>query len=227
MTNPAMKFFSKKGNSYIFTGDLLEIFINKKYEAEGYLWIGSKVKTIGVFEMLVNGSIELGLMLPSIIEICPDEVGTINRNGTEVVHLTLHKGSVFSTDSKFVEYGGIAEILFSEFVMRGKYPSFLKYDEIGFIWGSIGNITGVNYSSTQSIFEMMAAYMSRSKKDLSVPYRLTDRSQPPVYIGYFNVANLSESFSGRLNGAYARDGLNACLANASSTISPMEEALRT
>lgn len=225
--SPNMKYFKLVGKQYVFTGNSLEIFVNRKFEAAGFLWMGETVKTIGVFDMLINGSIESGLMLPSVVEIVPDEISDVNIGGQEFVKLTLEKGSVFLTDNTYVEYGNIAEILFGEFNMRGRYPKFIEYEDTGFIWESIGSVTGVHYATSQSIFEMMAAYSARDKDDISIQYRHTSRKKPPKYIGYFDVTNLAESMSGRLNGAYAREGLNACLANASDTVSPMEEVLRT
>jgi len=222
-----MKFFKLQGNKYFFTGNKLEIFINRKYENHGYLWLGRTVKTIGVFDMIINDSIESGLFIPTVVEIDPDDIVEVNKDGQNFFKLTLEKGSVFLTDNTYVEYGGIAEILFGLFVMHGNYPNFITYKDTGFLWGRISNIAGVHYATSQSIFEMIAAYSARDHSNNGVQYRHTTMKKPPRFVGFSTDTTLAESFTGRLNGAYAKEGLNACLANASDRLSPGEEMLRT
>ena len=227
MSSVNMKFFKLQDKKYIFTGDKLEILINRKYENSGFLWLGRTVKTIGVFDMTINGSIESGLFIPTVVEIVPDDIVEISDDGQSYLKLTLEKGSVFLTDNTYVEYGGIAEILFGLFVMHGNYPKFITYKDTGFIWGMIGSIVGVHYATSQSIFEMIAAYSARDYSNNSIQYRHTTMKKPPRFVGFSTDTTLAESFTGRLNGAYAKEGLNACLANANDRLSPGEEMLRT
>ncbi len=220
-------YFKKQKDSLIFIGDKLEIFVPKRYEIHGYLTVASTIKTIGFFDMTINGSIETGYKLAAMIEINPDTVENVTRDGDAFLKLTLNKGDVFIQELKYVEDPKIVYVLFYEMVHSGHYPNFIKYEDCASIFDYIIRTTGGNFDSSHTIWELVFMQVARSKTQISKLHRLTNMKDDPQFIGLHSIANVATSTSSKITGAYARPGLESSIANASEQNSAVEDALRT
>jgi hypothetical protein len=226
MKNKASSFFMKKGNSLIFTGDKLEIFIPERYETHGYLNISTTVRTIGFFDMIINDTIETGYKLAALIEIVPSSSEATTVDGDPVIKLTLHKGDVFIRELKFIKDPKISYILFYEMTFTGRYPKFIQYEDCATIYDYIGHTTSGASSISHTIFEIVAMQVTRDSKNVAKLFRHTSMKGDPLFIGLHSIANVATSTSSRITGAYARAGLEASIANASERNSEIEDALR-
>ena len=220
------RYFEKKGNSLIFTGDTLEIFVPSRYDIRGYLNITSMVRTIGFFDMLINGKIKCGYRLAATIEIIPSEIETITKGTESFAKLTLKNGDVFIKDLQYVEDAKISYVLFYEMTFSGHYPDFMKYKDCGTIYDYMAKITGSSFSTCHTIFEIIAMQVARDSKNISTLYRLTPMKNDPTQIGLHSIANVATSTSSRITGSYAKAGLESSIANASERNSLIEDILR-
>lgn len=220
------KYFTKKGESLIFTGDTLEIFVPKRYENHGYLTVEDSIRTIGFFDMIINGKINTGYKLAATIEIIPSETESVVIDNKNYLKLILKKNDVFIKQLKYVEDGKIMYILFYEMTYFGRYTKFLSYSNCATIYDYIAKTTGTHFSTAHTIFELMIMHTSRDSKDIAKPYRLTLMTKDPRYIGLHSIANVASSTSGRIIGSYSKQGFDASLANASENNSNIEDILR-
>lgn len=226
--NKNSQYFKKDKGKMIFTGKTLEILIPLRYEMHDCLIIENTVKTLGFFDMTINGSIKSGFKLAAMVEITPSETEQVTKGTDTFFKLTLYKGDVFLNDIHYVKNTKLAYVLFYEMTYSGNYPSFLNHEDSVTIYDYVSSVTGMSFNANHAILEMMASQLARSSDDISKLYRLTDMSKKPKVLGLHSIAQLASSVTSKLNGAYMRQGLESSLANESAqTNSDIEDLLRS
>lgn len=222
------KYFTTVKNKKIFNGKKLEIFIPLRYEMHDGLIVEDTVKTIGFFDMTINGSIKSGFKLAALVEICPSEIEQVTKGSTSYLKLTLYKGDVFLNDLNYVRSSSLAYTLFYEMSYSGNYPEFIKYQDTVTIYDYIADTTGMTFNANHAIFEMMMSQQARDKDDISQLYRLTAMTKAAKLMGLHSIAQLATSVTGKINGSYMRQGLASSLAGEASTKnSDVEDLLRS
>ena len=194
------KYFEKKGRSYIFKGDLLEVFIPMRYAQHGYLEIGNNVSTIGIFDMTINGSIESGYLLGAVIEMYPSDIESVTIDQQKYAKLILHKDDVFIKDCNVVKDAKISYIIFYEMFLSGHYPKFLKYFDCIGIFDRIMEANGDSFSADHMIFEMIVSVLFRDKDNLSTLYRHTNMKGGYQTIPLRTIAHVAQSTTGKIMG---------------------------
>jgi hypothetical protein len=228
MASPNSRFFTKQKDRVIFIGKTLEIYIPERFAMHNCLIVENTVKTLGLFDMVINGSIKSGYKLAAMVEICPSEIDQVTRHGAAFYKLTLYKGDVFLTSQQYVRTTKLSYVLFYEMGYSGHYPEFVSYDDHATIYDYIGEVTGLNTRTNHAIIEMIASQLARDKDDITKLYRLTDMRSAPKIMGLHSIAQIATSATSKLNGAYMRSGMESTLANeASSTNSDVEDLLRS
>jgi hypothetical protein len=220
------KFFKRIKDTVYFEGDSLEIFIPTRYESHGCLDMTNVVRTLAIFDMKINGSIDTGYMLPAKITIEPNDIEVVMINGNRFAKLTLTKGDVFMKNTNVIRDSQLAYIVFYEMVYGGRTPNFIDYNQNAFVFDEVTRITGVTFPTDHAIFEMMSAMLHRSQDDISVQYRLTDMKKPARNIPLSLVSHAAISTTSKIVGAYMDDGIDASLVNASDVPSEIEDLLR-
>ena len=220
------QYFKKKGKSIIFIGDTLEIFVPDRYTTHGYLDITNSVKTIGIFDMQINGKIDTGYLLAGVIEILPSEISTTNIDGQKFHKLLLNKNDVFIKDDKIVGDEKIQYVVFYEMIFGGHYPQFMKYKDVATLFDNVLKATGGSFNTDHMILEMIAATLFRSKKDPTVEYRLTDMKDDPYILPLRSIGYVAKSTTGKILGNYMNEGVDSVLVNTSNTPSEIEDLLR-
>jgi hypothetical protein len=86
---------------------------------------------------------------------------------------------------------------------------------------------GTEFPVDHSVYEVIFAHLSRSKDDSTVPYRNTDMKDDFKRIQLSDVSHAARSTSGRIIGAYSKDGINAALVNQNVSNSKIEDLLRS
>lgn len=222
------KFFVKKGKSLIFDGDTLEVFIPDRYNIHGYLHVEDTIKTIGFFDMIINGKYKTGYKLGASIEIIPSSIDMVTKGTRQFVKANLKKGDVFIKDLTYIENTTIAYVLFYEMAYSGNYPDFMSYKDTCNIYDYIANATGVKFAACHTIFELISAQLFRANGDISTMYRNTDMTKKPTVMGLHSIAQVATSVTGKINGAYTRQGLESSIANeADPSNSDIEDLLRS
>jgi hypothetical protein len=220
------KYFTLQGNSLVFTGDTLEVFVPDRYSMHGYLDISGSIKTIGVFDMLINGSIPAGYLLAGQIEIMSSNIEYKTVGTDRFVKATLHKNDIFIRDINVVRDVKISYVLFYEIYTGGHYPEFLTYERCATLFDSIAEVTGDSFRNNHMIFEMLVSMLHRDRDNLQVMYRNTDRTKPPIRIPMRMTAHVAQSTTGKIIGSYMKDGMDSALVNAADFNSDVEDLLR-
>ncbi len=220
-------YFTKRGKSVIFTGTTLEIFIPMRYEIHGFLEVGATMKTIGFFDMVINGSIKTGYMLAAIIEIAHSKIETITVGGEQFYKLTLNKGDAFLMDTSYVQIGRVGYALFYEMTNSGHYQEFMSYERCATIYDYIARISGTTFNTNHAVFEMVHAQLFRDSKDIGKLFRNTPMTKEPARLGLRAIAQVATSVTGKISGSYAKQGVESAIANGGDGNSDIEDLLRS
>ena len=220
------KYFKEVKDSIIFTGDTLEVYLPERFEQHGCLSIGDEVSSLAIFDMLINGEIKSGLLLPAKIILRPSDVSTVTRNGDKFFKLEFVKNDVFIKNVNIVQDAQLAYIIFYEMINGGRVPDFMTYEMTATIFDAVIEVAGVKFPTDHVVFEMMTAMLHRDQHNISLQYRLADTSKPPMNIPMMLVSLAAMSTTARVVGSYMDDGIDSSLVNASDNNSDIEDLLR-
>lgn len=221
------KYFVKKGDSIVFIGDKLEIFVPDRYGgSHGFLEITNSVKTLGIFDMVVNDSIDIGYLLGAKIEIVPSEISTVSIDGQKFHKLLLNKNDIFIKGEKIISSEQVLYMVFYEMVFSGHYPNFIKYNDVATLFDNVLRATGGSFNTDHMIFEMIGAVLNRNAADITEEYRLTDMKKEPKVLPLRAIGYVSKSTTGKILGNYMNEGVDSVLVNTADTTSEIENLLR-
>jgi hypothetical protein len=220
------KYLKTVNNSYIFTGEKAKIYVPERYSAQGVLKITSHVEVLGVFEIIVNDNEEIGLILPTTIQIHPSKIYKENKDDVDYTVLELHKGDVFMQSKTIVQKANLVYVMFVEFLANGNLPKFIRYWDIPKLFDHAQKVCGINLRVPKNIFEILYAHLYRDPKDLSKPYRLTSMTAPAVFLSLRDTAYATDSTTAKLVGSYMQDNFNSAIVNPSTERSRVEDMLR-
>ncbi len=208
----------------IFIGDKLEVFIPCRFENYGCLRVENGVMSLCVFDMLINGEHACGMLLPAIIRMAPSEVKRVREDANEIMHLLFHKGDMFMS-TETVQNGALGYVIFNELIKLGRLPNFLAYHQVPQIFDMIEKVTGTNFFVDHAIFEIIFAFMTRSAKDFTIPYRLTDLKGVPTFVPLSAIAQLATTTTSRLLGPYLDQTLDVALTKPATQTNAYEELI--
>lgn len=223
------KFFdiNKKEKCIYFNGDLLEIFIPKRYESYGNLSVGENVTTLGIFSMTINGTIKASFTLPTMVVIEPMFTETVTIDDVQYLKVILSKNKKFMKYTEVVKDSKIAYMLFKEFISLGRLPEFVKYFDAPKIFDNSRKYTGVKFDANKVLFEIIFSHLFRDEKSIMTPYRLTPMKKDPVLIPLFEIQHAAISTAGRIIGSYLDAGITSSIVNINENNSRVEDILRT
>ena len=220
-------FFKVIEDTMVFTGNHLEVRIPMRYRVHEALDVDEHVKTLAIFEMIVNHEFNYGLLLPNIIRMVPSKISRSTIDGVEYQVCEFFNGDKFMLSTTVLKENHISLMMYNEFISLGNIPKFITYDNIALLFDTAEKMCDVNLKTPHAVFEMIYSHLFRDPDNLYIKYRFTDKIKPPVFIGANNVAFGPESTTAKLIGAYFNDGINSALVNASDKHYDIEDLLRT
>lgn len=220
-----MTLFSVKDNSLVTTKKGVRVYIPERYEERGVMTVGETVKTYAIFELEYGGK-KAGVILPSMIEMCPSHVERVVED-TRYLLLSFEPGSVFIKNINVVPSADCLYFMFVEFISLGRMPRFIAYSDAMTMFDKAAEFTGVDFEVPHSVMEMIPAELYRDPDNPFVKFRHTDGKKKPMFAGLRNVALGPESDTARIGGSYSTDGLQASVVvNQSDKHSVLEDLLR-
>ena len=209
----------------LFIGDEMEILIPERYAQHGCLEVTDEVKTLGVFDIKIDGK-KQGYLLPARISIQPSKLETVAVDNEKFLKLTLYTNDIFIKNIDIVEDEQLAYVIFYEFLYSGKAPKFLRYDDKAVLFDTVSKITGIRFPTDHVVFEIMNAALNRDMDNIGLQYRLTDMKKEPRPIPLRLVSHAALSTTSKIVGSYMDDGIDAALVNPSEINSDIEDLLQ-
>lgn len=224
MNKDVSKYFQydPKTNRTIFTGDTLHMYFPKRYEANDLLTHTDMLHVLGICRMVINGTIEGGLLLAAIISIRPSETYTETIEEEPYLVAVLKKGDIFMDTNDVIQNDKLGYILWVEFIALGRIPPFITYENIHELFDKIAKLTGIKFPVNHVVFEMVYAHIYRDADNITKKYRHTPRKKPPVIVELRSIAYGPDTTIDKIVGSYSNDGLNSALVNYSDQSSATE-----
>lgn len=227
--NPQIaKYFelSEKDNCVFFTGDKAECLIPQRYIDKEFLIIDSKLSVLAVFTIIVNEKILGGILIPVMITMDPVSTETRTIDGVQYFVAILNKGSQFICSLDLVQIDRTGYDIWLELISLAHMPLFIDYNDTAFIFDNMKEFTGSALKANHVMLEIIMAHVNRDPQNLTVPYRLTNMSQPPVQITLRDIGHGTSSTHSRLIGSYSDIGRTAALINQSDENNELEDYFR-
>ncbi len=221
-----MSFFTTIEDTMIFTGELCKVKIPLRYQVRDLLEVAADVKTLAIFEVIINEKYTYGFLLPAIIRMEPSKVSRTTENGIDYQVCEFVNGDKFMLSTTILREPFIATAMYEEFIVLGRLPSFMDYETTAKLFDTVEKVCNINLHAPHVVWEMIYAHLFRDENDLSIKYRFTEMKNKPVFIGTSNVAFGPDSTTSKLIGAYFNDGVNSALINASEQQYDLEDLLR-
>lgn len=175
-----------RGNSIIFTGDYLDIYVPRDSFDDGFArYNGNYINTIGIFffEIIKAADIENEgrkrvfhkMTFPNNIDFQYTDIlsykGSIN--GTPNIQydvFRLENGNQFIANVNYQKMSDTV-ITFVNKLHNGKMPKILTYNEILEMYHGVLALNGVNLKAPSLLYELVISESCRDSKDISKPFR--------------------------------------------------------
>jgi len=206
------KFFIRKGDQWIFTGNKLEILIPEIYRDRNFFEvIGDYCVSLGVVKLKLNDTLEASLMIITKLMFGFSDISSAEDDGERYIVLQLKRDDVFIQQATIIKNSNIAYELFMSFIALGKIPKFVSYESISRLFDNDNKCNGINLNINHSIFEMIYAHMYRDSKDPYTFYRHTTMKNNPTIVPLHQISHGPVSTSARIIGSYMKEGMISSL----------------
>lgn len=205
------RFFTKKDNQWIFTGNKLEVFIPRIYEEKGLITIGEEVSTLGIIQLRIDDKYSANILFLGKLVIEFSEYRYVTENDFKYIVLSLIKNSIFIQNSIIVKNGDLLFHIFNMFLSFGKIPPFMKYEDIKYLFDHDNDHCGISLKINHAIFEMIYAHIYRDTKDPYMFYRLTSMIEDPIVVPLKQISHMPASTTSKIAGGYLSEGITSAL----------------
>ena len=215
----------KDGSVKVTRDTEIIVRIPRAYEKYKRLNVTDQVDTLAIFEVEISGE-RRGFFCPASVIMCPSLVEYVTEEGQDYLKATFSYGDTFIKQKRVVKNEHIAYIVFTEFVEKGQIPRYMKYEDLAYLFDTVVRITGCELPAEHATFEMIYSYLSRSKNNVRIPYRLTTMEESPLFLKLKDVPHAASSTTAKLIGSYLNDSIATSMVNASEDSSDIEDLLR-
>lgn len=204
------------------------IYIPANYTSKGLAIIGDRVRTLGVFMIVLeDGSYGVSIAT-AMMNLTPTTVDTESLWGADYLKLTFAPGSQVIESTSLIKSKKLTNTIVDYFIDYGHCPPFMNYVTHAELISRTGYFNDLNLGSHQAVRDIVVAGISRSKKDIheyyrhaidnSAQLRETPRRVPLRDIGLNTTSNLA-----RLNGSELMVGMKSALLSKPVRAEPLEE----
>lgn len=241
------KFLTQDGESIRFNGDILRIYIPKKYfEGNVAEYNGNELQTIGFFFFEIRTFSEdekekdgrfFIMKLPAKIIFEFESKDSITKNIRETGDIqydvfTLNKGSLFCKNINVVQSAANAKN-FIDLLHSGRFPAIVPYNEIINLYLDNLDINKLSLNSQSSVYEFMISELMRLKGNEKMPFRKAINKPNVSQYDYMNINMKNIAFNNSTFNAIAFENIDKALItsiardeNEKENISPVEKTIK-
>lgn len=220
-----MDFFKKVKNTFVCNYDTIA-YIPKRYLDFDFVSINTDVTVFGIFDIEANNTLNC-LALPAMMTLTPSDITPVTIDDVGYIACSFNAHDVFMSNNNIIKNPLLIVRMFEEFIAQGHLPRAITYDNCIQLFEYAKSVTGINFYMDKVIFELVYAHLYRDSNRLNIPYRLTDKTKPPKFIGLRNVSYGPDSTSAKIFGSYFDHGLNSALVNKSEQQFELEDIMRS
>ncbi|MBN22761.1 MAG: hypothetical protein CL678_15860 [Bdellovibrionaceae bacterium] len=210
----------------------VKIYIPVRFSESGLAHVDDEVSTVAIFGITVQDKY-LGVSCTvSNIRLDPSSIGVVECEDGDYHEFSFETGATVFVYTDLVQVDTLPYSISSEFIDKGKVPSYLTYDDTVKLFDTSGDFTGMTVGANHALAEMVCSVIFRQQDDLGKYYRKiaeepgSKRVPAPAVVPNRSVAWGATNTTAKLTGAYFSEGLTSALINPSERSEQIEELLR-
>jgi hypothetical protein len=230
--NPmAIKSKLKKVGNTILTSVNMSILVFGKFVEKDMTILDNVCKVIGVVAIVDENKNYAIMTVPGVYDVEPNAIGDIEIDGEHYYNLEIEKDEALISDITIVKNNSYIYKLFDVFVLNGKVPFFLGYEDMLKVFKNLPKFTGSKLGKDTLPFEIFVAMIARNEKDPTIEYRLSiknknDLKHIPKWVGLNNIYYSYGSTLAKIAGSYFKTGTLVATINKSSEPTKLEKILK-
>lgn len=220
-------------NNRVITKVPLTIQVPTRYPDIGLGEVGINTVVYGLFSIVDKQTQEYAVnSANALIEINPSQTGKVLIEEVEYYEFSFDANTVLYNNLNILRRDDILFRLFDEFFFKGKLPWFASYEDVCKLFDTSEEYAGSGVAATHEIIEFLAAMITRSKQDRTIPLRNVLKSYQDLkpentdYVPLQSVLYSVNSTVNKLTGAYFNDGVTSALVNPTERVETIEGLLR-
>lgn len=195
-----------------------------RYVNAGLLEIGIVCNLIGIYRLVIGDKYSVSVV-PSFIRTAPYTIEEVKINEIEYYRLHYLKDYPVIENTEVLRKDILTYFIFDEFIMKGKVPWYLEYDDYGKIYDLAAKYAATGVGDNQAIIELLISYLTRQKNNLKEYARLNPLT-PYKYVPLDSVYYSSPSTVNKLAGNRFSEGVVSAIVQRTNSASKVEELVR-
>ncbi len=207
------------------------IVFPEKYEKKDLAELGNVCLVTGVFAIVMGD--RYGVMtIPNHIEITPVEIEQVDINGDVYYRLFIEANTDIFSNNNIVKKSDRVYNLLDLFLMQGKVPWYIEYEDLVKVFTNVGKYTGLTATDKLLPVETIISIISKYKKDLTKDYRLVInkpqdlKTKPVEYVGLMDVYYTYKSTVSKLLGNFFKKAIDSTILYPEKEVTDIENVLR-
>jgi len=231
--NPSVltKHFKEKEKRIVTDKDMY-ILVHSKFVDKELTILDNVCKVMGILAVVDEDKNYTIMTIPGMYNVEPSGIENIEIDGELYYTLHIEAGDDLISDTTVVKDSNNAYKVFDLFILSGKIPFFLEYEDLLDVFANLPKFAGIKLGKDTLPFEVFVAMVARDKNDNTKDYRLiiNDRkdlnSKKPEWVGLMNIYYSFGSTLSKVAGSYFKTGTLAAIVNKNEKPTKLEQLLK-
>lgn len=208
------------------------IQIPERYIDRELAVIGIEVYIYGIYAILLEDDRYAVSLTHAMLKITPFKSLKIKVEGVPYYEFHFPANSMVIATTETIVRNQYIYPVFDEFLVQGKVPWFMDYDDVGYLFDTAKTFGGSTIAASLETIELLASIVARSKDDRVVYYRNSlpedpnAATVPPAYIPFKSVYYAATNTLNKLAGNYFQDGVVSALVTPTDEVQHLEQLIR-
>jgi len=212
------KYTITKGNNVTAKEELYYLFPDKFLDKN--LAVIDVTSTLLACMAICNNKDEYAVLnLPCKIKVSPSSTEEVMIGDVLYQKVVMDEGDLIIDDLKYVKNGNMVYHVFEYFVIQGKIPWYLEYEDVFELFNNIPEYTATSVGKDPLVFEILTSIITRTQKDIKISYRNAINTEADKintkarYIGLMDIWYTFKSTLSKIAGSYMKDGIVSSIVN--------------
>lgn len=226
-----IKSYLKMTDTFVTITEDSYILFPEKYEKKDLATLSNTCSILGIAALVVGNEYAL-LKIPTNIETSPEDIENVEIENEVYYKFHYSKNSVIIENTNIVKKMVKAYDFFDLFIMQGKIPWFVEYEDLISIFANLEKYTGLKAIKDTLVVETLAGIITKVKNKPEIDFRLAIKKPEdmkkydPEYVGLMNVYYSYKSTTNKVLGNFFTKSINSSILYPEKNVSDLEDALR-
>ena len=208
----------------MYTNKPCSIMFPHKFVEKNLSEIDDTSKIIGIVAV-VYGNTYGTILIPNTIEVTPTTIENINIDGENYYKLNIDKDFPLIDNTEIVKNSKHTFGLFDTFVLQGKIPWYIDYNNLLTLLMNLDKYAGSNIGKDVVVLALIISLISRKDKEVTVPYRIENKGKIR-WVGFNDIYYSYSDTLSKIVGSYMKKGMISSIVNPEKVGNKLGDILR-